>query len=53
MLVLFDERQDSPTAGRTQECALSDESPTLVQIPTGHLAWLSGARPGAALCSSI
>jgi dTDP-4-dehydrorhamnose 3,5-epimerase len=35
MLVLYDERQDSPTAGRTQECVLSDELPTLVQIPPG------------------
>ena len=34
-LVLFDDRQDSPTAGRTQQCVLSDELPTLVQIPPG------------------
>ena len=34
-VVLFDDRPDSPSAGRTVECALSDESPALVQIPPG------------------
>lgn len=35
MLVLFDDREHSPSAGRTVECALSDNSPALVQIPPG------------------
>jgi len=35
MLVLFDDRAQSPSAGRTVECALSDDNPALVQIPPG------------------
>jgi dTDP-4-dehydrorhamnose 3,5-epimerase len=34
-VVLFDDRPDSPSAGQTVQCALSDESPALVQIPPG------------------
>jgi dTDP-4-dehydrorhamnose 3,5-epimerase len=35
VLVLFDDRAQSPSAGRTLECVLSDERPALVQIPPG------------------
>ena len=35
MLVLFDDRDRSPSAGRTIECALTEVSPTLIQIPPG------------------
>jgi dTDP-4-dehydrorhamnose 3,5-epimerase len=35
MLVLFDDREQSPSAGRAVECALSDNNPALVQIPPG------------------
>ena len=34
-VVLFDDRPQSPSAGRILECALSDEGPALVQIPPG------------------
>lgn len=35
VVVLFDDRQRSPTAGRTIECVFDDDSPALVQIPPG------------------
>jgi dTDP-4-dehydrorhamnose 3,5-epimerase len=35
VVVLFDDRQHSPSAGRTIECILSDDAPALVQIPPG------------------
>jgi dTDP-4-dehydrorhamnose 3,5-epimerase len=35
MLVLFDDREQSSSAGRTVECTLSDNTPALVQIPPG------------------
>jgi dTDP-4-dehydrorhamnose 3,5-epimerase len=35
VLVLFDDRQHSPSAGRILESVLSDDSPALVQIPPG------------------
>jgi dTDP-4-dehydrorhamnose 3,5-epimerase len=46
-VALFDARVDSPTAGRTLECVLSDESPALVQIPPGvwHGFQASGSDP--------
>lgn len=34
-LVLYDARDESPTRGVVQEICLSDERPSLVQIPTG------------------
>jgi dTDP-4-dehydrorhamnose 3,5-epimerase len=35
LLVLFDDRQHSASAGRLLECRLSDDNPALVQIPPG------------------
>jgi dTDP-4-dehydrorhamnose 3,5-epimerase len=35
VVVLFDDRPHSPSAGRTIECLLSEDRPALVQIPPG------------------
>ena len=35
LLVLFDDRPDSPTLGMVSEISITEEAPLLVQIPTG------------------
>ena len=47
LVVLFDDRPQSPSVGQTLACALSDDSPALVQIPPGvwHGFQARGSEP--------
>jgi|ADGO01.1.fsa_nt_gi dTDP-4-dehydrorhamnose 3,5-epimerase and related enzymes len=48
-LALFDSRPQSPSAGRTLEWILNDDSPALVQIPPGVWHGFQARGPRAAL----
>lgn len=51
-LVIFDDRPQSPTCGRTQEILLSPQTPgqyALATIPPGLWTGFSGAAPGGSL----